>query len=319
MPEIARISLGLPCVLSHIVSSPVIPDDAKSTLPDSNPSTVAVVVLIVAHVTFASETPRRARCFSNSRSCSITISGRYGSPYCRVTLISGPAASARAPSPAVTASTKTTQATRVMRRDCMALPRSSSMMKPCRSAARGARAFFHDTADERFPHADLVERDELVRPVRVADRAGPADHRLESGALELPGLRCERDLAAAAAAREPLDVGDDVRRLLGVQAGIVRPDLERDGALLRDAAHLRQERLVAEALQPGEQRMRIVLRHVADLEVELQSRGTILSAVPACSTPACSVVYGGSYSRWNGPRSARSRWMRRSATTISAA
>ena len=81
MPEIALISFGVPCVLSHSVRRPVMPDDAKSTLPERSPSTVAVVVLIVAHVTFASPAPSAFRCFSSSCSCSITISGRYGSPY----------------------------------------------------------------------------------------------------------------------------------------------------------------------------------------------------------------------------------------------
>src|SRR6478752_6612646 len=99
---------------------------------------------------------------------------------------------------------------------------------------RRCRSLVDDARNERFTLANLGERNEFVRTMRVGDRAGTANDRLEAGVLELPGLRRERDLAAASAEREPLDAGDDVRRLFGVQSRIVGLRLEVDAALRRD-------------------------------------------------------------------------------------
>src|SRR5512133_1660718 len=113
------------------------------------------------------------------------------------------------------------------------------MGKRASARADALLRFVDDARDEGFAPADLVERDEFVGLVRVGDEARTADDRVETGALELPGLRRERDLAAASTAREALDAADDLRRLFGMQARIVGPGLEVDAALGRDALHLR--------------------------------------------------------------------------------
>src|SRR5579862_8107286 len=124
---------------------------------------------------------------------------------------------------------------------------------------RAFARFVDDAGDERLAHFDLLEGDEFVGLVRIADGTGTADHRLEAGTLELTGLRCESDLAAAAVSREPLDALDHRRALFGVKPRIVGLRLELDRAFRRDRRHRRNELGFAVRLQSRKQAMRIVL------------------------------------------------------------
>src|SRR5271156_96132 len=58
---------------------------------------------------------------------------------------------------------------------------------PCRP--RSARRPLRQPAEKRHALRELVDRQELVRLVRLVDRAGSADHGRQAGALEMPGLR----------------------------------------------------------------------------------------------------------------------------------
>src|SRR5271163_3977178 len=59
----------------------------------------------------------------------------------------------------------------------------------CACRTRSARRVLRQPAEKPQTIRELVDRQELVRLVRLVDRAGSADHGRQAGALEMPGLR----------------------------------------------------------------------------------------------------------------------------------
>ena len=72
----AATPLTAPRVFSHSSANGGMPPDTKSTLPDSNASFIPAPPEIVTQFTLRSPKPAALACFSSSRFCSMTTSGK---------------------------------------------------------------------------------------------------------------------------------------------------------------------------------------------------------------------------------------------------
>src|SRR5438094_8174406 len=101
-------------------------------------------------------------------------------------------------------------------------------------SARSLSAIRDQPVDERAALLELAHRDELVRLVRLLDRAGADHDRRDAGGRKKPRLGAVGDLAVRVAAAELLGERHHVVRGRRVEAGEARLLVERDPSLGTD-------------------------------------------------------------------------------------